>query len=67
MHRPYETLTHWALAAHVDRVRCDPRGPHSRRPSKVNWWALVIPAGMVLGAPLLWALLQILIAWTRTL
>lgn len=44
-----------------------PFGPHSRRPSKVNWWALVILAGMVLGAPLLWALLQIVTAWTRTL
>ena len=32
MHRPYETLTHWALAAHVDAARRDPRGPHSRRP-----------------------------------
>lgn len=45
----------------------EPFGPHSRRPSNLNWWALVIPASMVLGAPLLWALLQILTAWARTL
>lgn len=45
----------------------EPFGPHSRRPSKVNWWALVIPAGMVLGAPLLWAFLQIVTAWLGTL
>ena len=32
MHRPYESLTHWALAEHVDKVRRDPTGPHSRRP-----------------------------------
>jgi metallophosphoesterase (TIGR03767 family) len=32
MHRPYEALTHWALAAHVDRVRRDPCGPCSQRP-----------------------------------
>ncbi len=32
MHRPYDALTHWALAAHVDKARRDPRGPHSRRP-----------------------------------
>jgi metallophosphoesterase (TIGR03767 family) len=32
MHRPYESLTHWALAAHVDKVRRDPTGPYSRRP-----------------------------------
>jgi metallophosphoesterase (TIGR03767 family) len=32
MHRPYEALTHWALAAHVDTVRRDPCGPHSGRP-----------------------------------
>jgi len=32
MHRPYEALTHWALAAHVDKVRRDPCAPHSRRP-----------------------------------
>ena len=32
MHRPYEALTHWALAAHVEKVRRDPTGPHSRRP-----------------------------------
>jgi len=31
MHRPYEALTHWALAAHVDRARRDPYGPWSRR------------------------------------
>jgi len=32
MHRPYEALTHWALAAHVDRVRRGPTGPCSQRP-----------------------------------
>ena len=32
MHRPYEALTHWALAAHIARVRRDPCSPHSRRP-----------------------------------
>jgi len=32
MHRPYEALTHWALAAHVDRLRRHPLGPHSDRP-----------------------------------
>jgi len=32
MHRPYETLTHWALAAHVERVRRQPVAPWSGRP-----------------------------------
>lgn len=32
MHRPYEALTHWALAAHVDRLRRDPVGPFGARP-----------------------------------
>ncbi len=32
MHRPYEALTHWALAAHVNRVLRDPTGPCSQRP-----------------------------------
>jgi metallophosphoesterase (TIGR03767 family) len=32
MHRPYEALTHWALAAHVARLRKDPTGPCSARP-----------------------------------
>ena len=31
MHRPQEALTHFALAAHVDRLRADPRAPHSKR------------------------------------
>lgn len=32
MHRPYEALTHWALAAHVERLRAEPYAPHTRRP-----------------------------------
>ena len=32
MHRPYEALTHWALAAHVERVRRAPIAPWSQRP-----------------------------------
>ena len=32
MHRPYEALTHWALAAHVQRLHSDPVAPWSRRP-----------------------------------
>lgn len=32
MHRPYDALTHWALAAHVDAVRRHPLAPHSDRP-----------------------------------
>ena len=32
MHRPYEALTHWALAAHVDRVRSNPLAPWSHKP-----------------------------------
>lgn len=32
MHRPYEALTHWTLAAHVDRVRQYGCGPASGRP-----------------------------------
>lgn len=32
MHRPYEALVHWAMAAHVDKVRRDPAAPWSRRP-----------------------------------
>ena len=32
MHRPYEALTHWALAAQVERARRDPLGPTSGRP-----------------------------------
>ena len=27
MHRPYEALTHWALAAHVDAIHRDPAAP----------------------------------------
>jgi metallophosphoesterase (TIGR03767 family) len=29
MHRPYEALTHWALAAHVERLRRNPLAPWS--------------------------------------
>ena len=29
MHRPYDTLTAWALQAHVDRIRMDPHAPSS--------------------------------------
>lgn len=32
MHRPYEALTHWALLAHVERLRRAPAGPASGRP-----------------------------------
>jgi metallophosphoesterase (TIGR03767 family) len=32
MHRPYETLTHWALAAHVERTRQRGTGPLTGRP-----------------------------------
>ncbi len=32
MHRPYEALTHWALAAHVEAVRQRPVAPWSGRP-----------------------------------
>jgi metallophosphoesterase (TIGR03767 family) len=32
MHRPYDTLTTWALQAHVERIRRDPYGPASHRP-----------------------------------
>ena len=32
MHRPYEALTHWALAAHVERVQRNPVAPWSQRP-----------------------------------
>lgn len=31
MHRPYEALTHWALAAHVDLARRQPAAPFSGR------------------------------------
>jgi metallophosphoesterase (TIGR03767 family) len=31
MHRPYEALTHWALAAHVERLRRHPLAPWSDR------------------------------------
>ena len=31
MHRPYEALTHWALAAHVERLRRYPLAPWSQR------------------------------------
>ncbi len=31
MHRPYEALTHWALAAHVARVHRDPLAPWSKK------------------------------------
>lgn len=44
-----------------------PFGPHSRRPSKIHWYALVLPGGMALGALLTWALLQIAVEWIRTL
>ena len=32
MHRPYEAMTHWVLAAHVERLRQNPVGPWSGRP-----------------------------------
>ncbi len=32
MHRPYEALTHWAFAAHVDAARRNPHAPGSPRP-----------------------------------
>ena len=32
MHRPYEALTHWAFAAHVDAARREPLAHGSRRP-----------------------------------
>jgi metallophosphoesterase (TIGR03767 family) len=32
MHRPYEALTHWALAAHVEAARRNPVAPFSQRP-----------------------------------
>ena len=32
MHRPYEALTHWALAAHVDAARRAPSAPWSKQP-----------------------------------
>ncbi len=31
MHRPYEALTHWAVAEHVNRARCAPVAPYSGR------------------------------------
>jgi metallophosphoesterase (TIGR03767 family) len=31
MHRPYEALTHWALAAHVEQLRRQPLAPWSQR------------------------------------
>jgi metallophosphoesterase (TIGR03767 family) len=31
MHRPYEALTHWALAAHVERLRRNPLAPWSQQ------------------------------------
>lgn len=31
MHRPYEALTHWALAAHVETLRRNPLAPWSRK------------------------------------
>ena len=45
-----------------------PWGPHTRAPRRgINWWALVLPAGMALGAVLMLALGQIVVAWLRTL
>jgi len=31
MHRPYEALSHWVLAAHVEQLRIKPVGPWSER------------------------------------
>ena len=31
MHRPYEALTHWVLAAHVERLRRNPLAPWSQQ------------------------------------
>jgi len=36
-----------------------------RRP--INWYALVLPVGMALGALILAGLLQVLLAWAHTL
>jgi metallophosphoesterase (TIGR03767 family) len=32
MHRPYEALTHWVLAAHVQQLRRNPLAPWSQQP-----------------------------------
>ena len=43
-----------------------PFGPHSKRPSRINWYALVVPACLFGGAMLMLTLPQILLAWMRT-
>lgn len=45
-----------------------PFGRHASPPRRpINWYALVVPAGMALGALLCAALLQMADAWVRTL
>jgi hypothetical protein len=45
-----------------------PWGAHTRPARRrINWWATVVPVGMALGALLMVALAQILVAWVRTL
>ena len=45
-----------------------PWGAHTRPARRrINWWATVVPVAMGLGALLMVALGQILLAWVRTL
>jgi hypothetical protein len=45
-----------------------PWGAHTRPARRrINWWATVVPVAMGLGALLMVALGQILVAWVRTL
>jgi hypothetical protein len=45
-----------------------PWGAHTRRPRRaINWWALVLPAGLAMGALLSAAFVKIAVAWVSTL
>ena len=60
-------LYHRRYLRHYNETR-QPWGAHTRPARRgINWWSLVLPAGMVLGAVLMLALGQILMAWLRTL
>lgn len=52
---------------HYNSTR-QPWGAHTRPVrQRVNWWGLVVPVAMALGALIMWALVQIAAAWIHTL
>lgn len=55
------------LRRYNEQRKREPFGPHSKRPSKVTWYSLVVPACLFGGAMLMLTVPQFLLAWMRTL